>query len=120
MEIEKTIRLFDIVTITPEAFYYKDEQIDDSGKIYKLLSKVLSEGVCNVKWISSKEMLPESGQSVVYYFEPIGTHIGKFVKVEHEETAVVSDCFWSTAGWLCDEDVWWFPIPSSPEPESEK
>lgn len=34
------IHFFNLIRITEDAFYYKDEKIEDAGEIYKILSEV--------------------------------------------------------------------------------
>ena len=68
-----------------------------------------------MEWFSIKDKVPEDGQKVVYFFKPVGTHIGFYERCKGEDALYGTHCFYSKSGFLTDEDVWWFPLPELPE-----
>jgi len=71
-------------------------------------------------WVSTRDRLPNDGQNVLYYFKHVGMHLGVFNKIELPEEevgekGVFADCFSSENGFLCDEDMYWVPLPKPPK-----
>ncbi len=60
-------------------------------------------------WISVEDRLPEAGQGVIYYFEPVGVHVGHYSRFDGV------DIFAGPAGFLGDDVTYWMPLPPPPE-----
>lgn len=60
-------------------------------------------------WISVTDRLPTEGQRVIYYFEIVGIHIGKYKKGEDG-----TNIFWGPSGYLGDDVTHWMPLPPTP------
>lgn len=60
------------------------------------------------KWIKTNDRLPEQGEKVWYYFEPVGVNRGHF-KTETMKNVGDFQCFGGKKGWLCDDVTHWMP-----------
>lgn len=69
-------------------------------------------------WIKVEDREPFEGQDVIYYFEHVGVHRGKFTKTIYEVEHFGTDehgnpyeglCFYSDRGWLTDDVTHWMP-----------
>jgi hypothetical protein len=77
-----------------------------------------------MEWISIKDQAPEDGQDVIYYFDVVGRHRGKYCEVEYpEEWGLDSDGkpfkghqFYSERGFLTDDVTHWMPDNGQPLP----
>ena len=58
------------------------------------------------EWISVDDWLPEEGQSVIYYFDVVGMHFGKYYG---------DNCFGGRSGFLTGDVTHWMPLPELPE-----
>lgn len=62
-------------------------------------------------WVLTSERLPEIGALVIYYFEPVGMHLGQFKSGTCQGDAV----FVSRAGFLTGDVTHWLPVPPLPK-----
>lgn len=58
-----------------------------------------------VEWISVKQRMPDEGQSVLYYFDVVGVHSGKYGG---------DDVFYGASGFLTGDVTHWMPLPAAP------
>lgn len=65
-------------------------------------------------WISVEERLPEIGQDVLYYFNIVGMHLGKFYGGRDASNAQ----FGSSRGFLTGDVTHWQPLPPLPGEKS--
>lgn len=65
------------------------------------------------EWILVSDRLPEENQKVIYYFEEVGVHIGRYTKYVDDD-GYDHAVFFSHAGWLCDDVTHWMPYPEDP------
>ena len=63
------------------------------------------------KWISVKERLPEHGQTVIYYFAPLGVFVGKYKRLTGRDAKYGTNLFYGPSGFLIDDVTHWMPLP---------
>lgn len=68
-----------------------------------------------MNWIKVEDELPEIGQRVIYYFEHVGVHVGKFMKVDNNEDMPYGNIFYGKSGFLTDDVTHWMPLPEIPQ-----
>jgi hypothetical protein len=73
-------------------------------------------------WILTKNSCPEEGQAVIYFFEYVGVHRGKFEwsTIEEAYQSYKLPCFYSSIGFLTGDVTHWMPdegqdLPPKPE-----
>lgn len=69
------------------------------------------------EWISVEDRLPDDGQKVFYYFEPVDVHAGRFS--QYVENGYKHALFGGAGGFLTDDVTHWQPRESGqplPEP----
>ena len=65
------------------------------------------------EWILVSDRLPKDGQKVIYYFKPVGSHVGRYSK-EIDEEGYEHHVFHGRSGWLEDDVTHWMPYPEDP------
>lgn len=60
-------------------------------------------------WISVNDLLPEDGANVIYYFDQVGVHRGKY--------DANSNTFYGRSGWLWNDVTHWMPDKGQELPE---
>lgn len=65
-------------------------------------------------WILTGDQFPTEGQSVIYFFEDVGVHRGKFdwVMIDdgtYRDKEVKVDCFYGKSGFLTRDVTHWMP-----------
>ena len=73
-----------------------------------------------MKWINVKDKPPMEGQSVIYYFKPVGIHIGKYKRIEVPEEfigtkGIYEDYFYGKSGYLCGDVTHWMDLSELPD-----
>jgi hypothetical protein len=68
-----------------------------------------------MEWIKVEDELPEEGQKVIYFFEYVGIHIGKFMKDKDNIGCPYGNTFYGKSGFLTDDVTHWMPLPEPPE-----
>jgi hypothetical protein len=62
------------------------------------------------EWIAMKDRKPRQGQRVIYYFDEVGMHIGKY-----RRTPDGGDCFSHGFCFLTNDVTHWMPVPKPPK-----
>jgi len=57
-------------------------------------------------WIACKDRMPEHDQKVIYYFDVVGMHFGKY--------DAESNTFYGSGGFLWNDVTHWMPAPKKP------
>ena len=68
-------------------------------------------------WIHIRDQEPKEGQSVIYFFEHVGVHRGKYKEVDYGEdfgtdengNTYKGNMFYSEKGFLTDDVTHWMP-----------
>lgn len=66
------------------------------------------------EWIRVEDRLPEESQLVLYYFEPVGIHVGRYNK-EVDDEGYEYNVFHGRSGFLTDDVTHWMPFPDAPK-----
>lgn len=59
------------------------------------------------QWIQCKDRLPEDKQRVIYYFDMVGIHMGRY--------DASSNTFHGPSGFLQEDVTHWMPAPTAPK-----
>jgi Protein of unknown function (DUF551) len=70
------------------------------------MRRIIREELYNGKWILMSERKPLHNQRVIYWFEPVGMHMGRY--------DTHTDTFFGSAGFLCRDVTHWMPAPEKP------
>lgn len=65
------------------------------------------------EWIRMDERRPDIDQKVLYYFEMVGIHVGRYGRWTDEE-GYEHDVFSGPSGFLTDDVTHWMPLPEPP------
>ena len=107
----------DIATVLAILHQQRDDMQDDALRLHREKMEALfgpdgkPRSAIASRWIPCSERLPEKDQRVLYYFEHVGIHAGRFKGGTCHGDALFTS---TTGGFLTGDVTHWQPLPSAP------